>query len=232
MVQRAFHAVARLRGRVLLARFEANAARARALDLQTLREIVQVNRDTEFGTAHDFGSLDLRTNATAFRQAVPLHTYADLSPYVERMADGEQRVLSAEAPSLFAMSSGTSGRPKLVPTTPSLQALQVSCYGGLIPAVAGLRIRGGGDPHRGVMLLSGADSGLRTKGGVQIGASSAGGIVKMRRIMPLLWTTPFEALVVGDREPTGTCTRCSACASGRPSSSRPHSVPPSSAGCG
>ncbi|MCX4239451.1 GH3 auxin-responsive promoter family protein [Paraliomyxa miuraensis] len=188
---------------MLLDRFEASARRARSLDLRTLQEIVAANRDTEFGRAHGFGSLDLREDAAAYRRAVPLHAYADLAPYVERMAEGERGVLCAEAPSLFAMSSGTSGQPKLVPITPRLQALQVRCYGGLIPAVAGRRIPGGGDPHRGIMLISGADSGLRTRGGIPMGSASAGGIVKMRRIMPLLWTTPFEALVVGDRGANG-----------------------------
>ena len=183
----------------MLRRFEADARRARALNIETIRRIVRDNQDTEFGRAHGFADLDLGSSIASYVAAVPLQSYGDIADQVTRMAAGEENVLCAETPTLFAMSSGTSGKPKLVPTTPSLQKLQVRYYGGLIPAVTGQRIPGGGDPHRGVLLLSAADSGLRTPGGTRMDSSSAAGVARMERLMPMLWTTPFPGYTVADR---------------------------------
>jgi hypothetical protein len=45
--------------------------------------------------------------------------YEDIAERVERMANGESSVLTAEDPVMFARTSGTTGKPKLVPVTPT-----------------------------------------------------------------------------------------------------------------
>lgn len=195
-----FHRVGAWRSRLLLRRFEARARRARALNLETLRQIVAANQDTAFGRAHGFAGLDLRRDARAFREAVPVQSYEDLRPYVDRMAAGEAGVLCAEPVLFFAMSSGTSGQAKLVPTTRSLGRTQEAFYGGLLPGAASLLFPGGLDPHRGVLLLSGAPSGRSAPCGLPIDSASTRGVGRVQPIVPLLWTSPWPAFTVADHE--------------------------------
>src|SRR5262245_6875636 len=77
-----------------------------------LISLLRRNVDTEFGRAHGFGSIsDLR----GYRQRVPIARYSDLVPYIDRMLRGEPDVLFLGSPIFFARTSGTTGKPKLIP---------------------------------------------------------------------------------------------------------------------
>jgi hypothetical protein len=96
------------------ARFERATQDPIAEQHRKLMQIMGANRDTEYGRKHGFARVyDLR----AYRRWVPTVTYDDIRPYVERMAGGERNVLTAESPIMFAMTSGTTGKPKLIPVT-------------------------------------------------------------------------------------------------------------------
>ncbi|GAA0689151.1 GH3 auxin-responsive promoter family protein [Streptomyces malaysiensis subsp. malaysiensis] len=69
---------------------------------------------TSFGDEHGLGPA--RTLAD-FKAAVPIRDYESIRPYIERQLTGESRVLTRSEPYAFLKTSGTSGRPKLVPTT-------------------------------------------------------------------------------------------------------------------
>src|SRR5205809_538597 len=60
-----------------------------------LTDLLAFNADTAFGREHGFGRI--RTLAD-FRRAVPIRDYAALSPWIDRMADGEANVLTADEP--------------------------------------------------------------------------------------------------------------------------------------
>lgn len=88
--------------------------------LATLQRIIDANRSTEFGRSHAF---DRIRDLTSFRARVPLRTYSELEPHIERHRRGESNVLVA-APLLgFAVSGGSRGRPKPLPVT--TQSLEV-----------------------------------------------------------------------------------------------------------
>jgi hypothetical protein len=76
------------------------------------------NADTEFG--RKFGFAKLR-NWEDFVRQVPVHDYDDIEPYVRRIADGEERVLTTEPVRLFEPSSGSSGPAKWIPYTAAMQ---------------------------------------------------------------------------------------------------------------
>jgi hypothetical protein len=84
----------------------------RAAQTELLQAIVGEHGDTEFGRCHRFTEID---SLERYREHVPLFTYEDLRPAIERMAEGERDVLIAGAPVFFAQTSGTTGKPKLVP---------------------------------------------------------------------------------------------------------------------
>lgn len=70
---------------------------------------------TEFGLKYNFKDI---TSYSDFKNHVPLSTYEELKPYVERLMEGEQNLLWPTETKWFAKSSGTtSARSKLLPVT-------------------------------------------------------------------------------------------------------------------
>jgi hypothetical protein len=103
-------------GRRAAARFEKATRDPAAAQQRKLLEIMEANRETEYGRAHAFSRVfDLRS----YQRFVPISTYEDLREPIERMARGERNVLTAQAPVMFAMTSGTTGNSKLIPVTPT-----------------------------------------------------------------------------------------------------------------
>ncbi|SHH50723.1 GH3 family domain-containing protein [Streptomyces sp. 3214.6] len=82
---------------------------------QVLADLLEFNAGTDYGAAHGFGRV--RT-LDEYRRAVPIQTYADLEPWIERSAAGEANVLTADRPAVFFTSSGSTGARKKIPVTP------------------------------------------------------------------------------------------------------------------
>jgi hypothetical protein len=79
-----------------------------------LADILKQNRAADYGREHGFSKL---RSGQAFAREVPVVTFDDLSPYVDRMKAGEHRVLTAHDPVMFNVTSGTTDAPKYVPLT-------------------------------------------------------------------------------------------------------------------
>lgn len=109
--------VKRYRTRVFAerARLRAALSEATACQQAVLKDLLEFNAGTEYGVKHRFGSLRTLDD---YRNAVPLQTYADLAPWIERSAAGETNVLTADQPTVFFTSSGTTGAHKKIPVTP------------------------------------------------------------------------------------------------------------------
>ncbi|XP_010548443.1 PREDICTED: indole-3-acetic acid-amido synthetase GH3.3 [Tarenaya hassleriana] len=80
-----------------------------------LKEILSRNAETEYLKRFD---LDGSTDRTTFKSKVPVVTYEDLKPEIQRIANGDRSpILSSHPISEFLTSSGTSaGERKLMPT--------------------------------------------------------------------------------------------------------------------
>jgi len=82
---------------------------------EVLQDLVTAAQYTEFGRLYDFPSL---FTTRTFKQAVPIHSYEDLKPYVERIMAGEQNILWNTPINWFAKSSGTtSDKSKFIPVS-------------------------------------------------------------------------------------------------------------------
>lgn len=92
---------------------------ARAAELAFLRQLVTTNAETDFGEEHGFGSIQ---DVDAYRRAVPIRTYDELEPWIERAASGEDKVLTAERPIRFWKTTGTTSKAKKIPITPAAAA--------------------------------------------------------------------------------------------------------------
>jgi hypothetical protein len=107
-----------LGGRAPARRFDAAARDPIGAQQQKLLEILQRNRDTEYGRMHGFAAVKSLADYAA---AVPVVRYEDIVDGMDRVARGEKNVFTAEDPVMFARTSGTTGRPKLIPVTPTCQ---------------------------------------------------------------------------------------------------------------
>ena len=87
---------------------------------------IRPNERTEFGRAHDFKAISTYED---FVNAIPLRTYADLSTWIERAADGFENILTQETPIGFELTSGTSKAKKLIPFTPQFRCELASALG-------------------------------------------------------------------------------------------------------
>ncbi len=77
-----------------------------------LRRILGRNAMTTFGRKHRFGKI---RSFAEYRQALPILGYEELRPYIEAQDRTRQPCLTADQPSLFAQTSGTTGKPKYIP---------------------------------------------------------------------------------------------------------------------
>ncbi len=99
--------------------FQAGARQGKGVQRRFLRRLLRRNQDTLFGRQHGFAHI--RT-VEEYRRAVPVRGYEDIAPYVERIRNGEQAVLTAQKVRLLEPTSGSRGPVKLIPYTDGLRA--------------------------------------------------------------------------------------------------------------
>jgi nucleoside-diphosphate-sugar epimerase len=84
---------------------------------EALLRILAANADTTYGREHSFAKL---RSVEDFRRAVPINTYEELRPYIDRVADGtDPHAITADDVEMFTNTSGTTSKPKLIPVTKS-----------------------------------------------------------------------------------------------------------------
>ncbi len=83
---------------------------------QVFYELVGSAKDTEWGRAYDYRSIQTIRD---FQNRVPVRSYEEVFPYIERILKGEQNILWPSDVEWFAKSSGTTNaRSKYIPITP------------------------------------------------------------------------------------------------------------------
>jgi hypothetical protein len=100
-------------------RFLGEAEHAGVVQQHLLARLLERNASTRFGREHGFSTIRDRDE---YARRVPIRTYEELAPWIDRVADGEPSVLTAEPVLLFEPTGGTSGGTKRIPYTRSLQA--------------------------------------------------------------------------------------------------------------
>ena len=85
-----------------------------AVQAQFLRSLLHTHQNTAFG--REYGLSDIHT-IDQFRDRIPVQPYRAFEPYMERMAHGETNVLVPDPLIYFNISSGSTGKKKLIPVT-------------------------------------------------------------------------------------------------------------------
>ena len=86
--------------------------RPQAVQDLVLKSILQAQAFTVFGQTHRF---PLLKGSREFRREVPIHTYEDLRLPIEDQEAPKEAMLNGEQPLTYALTSGTTGKPKLIP---------------------------------------------------------------------------------------------------------------------
>lgn len=95
---------------------DAYATRAVALQDAVLCRLLSEAAGTEWGRAHQYAGI---RSYEDYRRLVPVQTYDDVKPYIERMRHGESDVLWKGQVRWYAKSSGTTNdKSKFIPVSP------------------------------------------------------------------------------------------------------------------
>jgi hypothetical protein len=85
------------------------------IQMETLHYLLRKAQNTWWGKKYNFSEMH---SLEEFKQSVPLQTYDDIKPYVDRMREGENDLLWPGDVKWFAKSSGTtSDKSKFIPVT-------------------------------------------------------------------------------------------------------------------
>ncbi len=163
------------------------------LSTRTRDRILALNRNTEFARHRGLAGPN---PSTAFA-SMPVTTYADYAPYIERLAAGEQHLLSGDTVVYFSNTSGTTGPPKMIPVTRQQMRRGVTTK----LTALGLAIRAGVlGPMRGRLMTIMIDHlNAPTRGGHQTGSATTGGFQKIAPIQELIMTSPTDVSHIAEQ---------------------------------
>lgn len=102
------------RARTALERQRAICASPQEHADRVFKDILDQAEGTYFGKKHGLSAV--RTLAD-WKKAVPVRCYPAFEPYIQKLLDGDTNVLTRSDPYAFLKTSGSSGKPKLIPTT-------------------------------------------------------------------------------------------------------------------
>lgn len=168
--------------------FEAACQEPEAVQTALLREIVRRQANTTFGRDH---RLDAVRDVLDYRRQVPVAPYEYIAPYIERVAQGEWSALLAEPRvHLFALTSGTTARRKLIPVTDSyLRAYRRGWNMWGVKMYRDHRERK--IALRPIVQLVGDPEEFRTRGGIPCGNLSGYTAMVQKRLIRWMYAVPY-----------------------------------------
>ncbi len=101
-------------GNRALERLKSTCENADKIQNKILLEILDTNKNTEFGRKHGFSEI---RSISDFQSKIPITDYGDHDKYFSRIINGEKNILTARDPIYFCVSSGTTGGEKFIPVT-------------------------------------------------------------------------------------------------------------------
>ena len=196
MTQVGFGASAVGIARAARAQFDRDAGHALDVAGDVLNRILRHNADTEYGREHGFAKIRTPDD---YRARVPIVTYEDIEPYVDAMAtDCRPNVLCSDEVDAFMLTSGTSGKPKLIPATKREREARIPSIvfipqGTIVKHLGANALMG-----RGMNGMSIAATNKQTDGGIPVSSSLRIGLGERTTLLKLLFTSPICAYGVRD----------------------------------
>jgi len=166
--------------------FEEDAKQVASVSESTLLKLLSENKDTEYGKKYDFANI---TNIKQFKEIHPLTKYEHYRPYIERMLNGEENILTANRVTFFAMTSGTTsmGKKKIIPNTnyrcpfPWISLIEAA-LSKAFPLTKEFRTQ--------IMIVNANGQEKKTASGVRLGVAGTARLPKMMQMNPFPFTSP------------------------------------------
>jgi hypothetical protein len=179
----------------LLDAFELMTKNPMAVQTKLLMELLQDNKDTEYGRKHGFADI---ASIEEYQERVPLTTYDDYEGYIERMTQGGERKLICDSdPVWYNKTSGTVGAPKKIPYTQRTKdwfhRYNLVCQNGRLYRDLGESYFGG----RVLNLIRCGGSIVRLPDGVPYGPISEAGVRRYLEKWDEIFPTPKESVFAG-----------------------------------
>ena len=176
------------------ANFVGKTRKAQAVQETLLRQLLLTHKDTELGRKYHLGEI---TTIDQFRDRIPILPYSSYEPYMERIAAGEKNILTPDPVVYLTLTSGSTGKKKLIPTTRRSQNVvrqaTLTSMGFLIEALSERNLEFGK-----LLVTNSVQRWGRTNGGIDYGPSSAGVLRMDNRLYQQFFAHPYDALQVSD----------------------------------
>ncbi len=104
----------KLRGTFLKQSFNSLTKDPKTAQRKFLFRVLKKNKNTEYGNKYNFGKISSEKD---YQKNIPINNYQDLEPYIEKIINGQQNVLTAKMPTMFNLTSGSTDKPKFIPVT-------------------------------------------------------------------------------------------------------------------
>ncbi|MGF1514965.1 MAG: GH3 auxin-responsive promoter family protein [Elainellaceae cyanobacterium] len=172
----------------------AQTAQLEATQAAFLRSLLEAHKDTAFGRKH--GLADIST-VEQFRERIPVRPYSAFEPYVQRMAHGEANVLVPDPLIYFNISSGSTGKKKLIPVTKRSRRFLSRSSRAAVGFVFGAAVREKRPPGKMLFPISSNSMG-QTPSGIAFAPVSTSDMRLMDVLSRQIFAYPFEAFQISD----------------------------------
>ncbi|MBH8573239.1 GH3 auxin-responsive promoter family protein [Nostocaceae cyanobacterium CENA369] len=165
-----------------------------AVQEQFLRKLLRTHQNTEFG--REYGLSGIKT-IEQFQRQMPILPYSSYETYTDRIAQGETNILTADPVVYLGVTSGSTGKKKMIPTTRRSQNIvrtaTLTSMGFLSEALARQKLQFGQ-----LLVTNSVELGGRTSGGISYGPASTGVLRMDKRLYKQFFANPYETLQPGD----------------------------------
>lgn len=159
-----------------------------------LKTVLKSHQETVLGKEE---KLEAIQTIDEFRSRIRVRSYADYEPYIDRMAQGEENILTRDRVTYFNTTSGSTGKQKLIPVTRkfqnSLGKANLVSIGFLNSA-----LKKQGKQLGKLLLTNSTDISGYTTGGIPYGSGSAGVLKMGKWVYQQLFANPYETLQIRD----------------------------------
>ncbi|MBW4514403.1 MAG: GH3 auxin-responsive promoter family protein [Timaviella obliquedivisa GSE-PSE-MK23-08B] len=185
--------LAGLTGQVRMS-FVRKTRQVEAVQEKFLLTLLKAHQHTALG--QEYGLAEIKT-VEQFRQRVPIVPYSSYEPYIERIVQGEANVLTPDPVIYLNLTSGSTGKQKLIPVTKrSRRSLGLANQASIGFVMEALRHR---NLPIGKMLLTSSVQLLgRTKSGIEYGPVSVGSLRMSSGFQRQVFAHPYEAFLPAD----------------------------------
>lgn len=166
---------------------------------KVLLQYLARNKNTEYGRKYHFSKV---RSIEDYRMLVPISDSETIFPYVERIKKGEDNILTRDKVVFFGLTSGTTGKPKLIPVTNFSRAKKAETMNLWAYYISKdhSRVLDGK-----ILALINPDDDETTERGALIGAESGHAYRNMPDIIKKFYAIPYSVFLIQDYEAKYYC---------------------------